>query len=576
MALAALLDKSTMVSDLLQYLNSRYPSADSINGTVLRDILIEAPTTFFYETELVVDFLSNLINFDSLQQVMTDDTYRANVATLLNQPQSIIDQMVSDVVSAYATNYGFTRKPAQTATGNVTFYITVPSTLDINIPTGSVVTTGGTTALQYTTTGDVTIFAGNLQVITSITASSPGSVYNVAANTILNTTAANVSAVNSSNVSGGYDQESDIALLSRISNGLKGNFQGTASSIVRQALASSSVQDARLVYLADDPLRQRTAFYQVDLWVLCPSSAQYVQLNAPPTYDGSTSSIKLINMPVDSIVSVVDQTIGYTFPSLTYNITYQGILEHSIQENSSVTFTTITSSNIISTTVASDIGYQIIGPDGVTPIQLPGTGTPGAGSPIDPHMKIYNSSNSDITNAYGLYNNTTFYYKGGSTDPNVGNLSVYIGPIANETVVVTYNYNQAVASLQNSIASPATQFIGQDILVREAQAATVNISVTVLSDGTVDQATLIVDVQTAITAITTVYQLGYLIQMVDVETAVRGVQGVADVRTPLNYFKTDSATATYTTFGDLQFSNIEYPVAATPIVTVLTNRVVSK
>jgi hypothetical protein len=275
----------------------------------------------------------------------------------------------------------------------------------------------------------------------------------------------------------------------------------------------------------------------------------------------------LSKKPVKGLISVHDDSIGYDFPSIAYTLSRTGMLQHSISESSRVSFIAI---NGGPTTIDHPTATTMRILSAGLPVNLPLNSLTGA----SPRLQVYR---------LGILDNANWGYEAGSESttlkwlvqneeiPTASSLTIYLMPSSGDQVSVTYYYNPEITNINTFINSDNTRFIGQDILVREAQEAPIDIYVTVQSDGSLDENVLKENIKRAIEAEVNVYQLAYEVHESDIIATIKDVQGVTDVKIPLDKLSRTGETGT----GDILVDATEYPVAQHAQVTVLRNRVVS-
>jgi len=181
------------------------PSISADLGTPERKI-IDTVAQSLSDSQIDLDALSNALDIDGKYGAALDRFFRI---------------------------FGFARKTATFATGYVTLSRIAASNLDIRVPSGTMVVANITAAdpfdepdreVRYVTLFDVILPAGSLSVTVPVTATVPGTIGNVAANTInefAGTTAYGLTSVtNDLPTEGGFDAESDSEFKVRFKNTL--------------------------------------------------------------------------------------------------------------------------------------------------------------------------------------------------------------------------------------------------------------------------------------------------------------------------------------------------------------------
>ena len=219
------------------YINTKYPKANTFEGTLLGDIVIGAPAQeqakLYAQSELV------------------------------SQDQSI-DNAGSTGLNKTGGNFNTQQKSPIPAVGVITFFKNSAPTSDITIPVGTVVGTGTSSAtgdIRFSTLRDVTMYAalsasylnattGKYEITTEIEAITPGSLGNVSSNTLATIIGALTGidgCYNANSTSNGVDTEDIDVFRRRLSLEVQGNALGVSDGYLTKVLENSSVEDAVLV-----------------------------------------------------------------------------------------------------------------------------------------------------------------------------------------------------------------------------------------------------------------------------------------------------------------------------------------
>ncbi len=197
-------------------------------------------------------------NPDAADGVLPTDLYPGSlershleaVAMILEEYDVRTLQAIQWAVAESAfTAFGFSRLPAQSASGGVVFQAVVAPTATLVIPTGTkVIASDGQ---QFVSTADATIPAGSLvSGLTTVSAVVPGVAGNIAAGAI-NQLAYSISGVdavqNPAPFSGGTDIETDDARLARFQRFIATLQRGTASALEFAAMSTGLLVSARAV-----------------------------------------------------------------------------------------------------------------------------------------------------------------------------------------------------------------------------------------------------------------------------------------------------------------------------------------
>lgn len=147
------------------------------------------------------------------------------------------------------------RKAATKAVGTLRFYVDEPLNYSVNIPKGTVCTTGGENKYQYTTDSAVTLKSGTSFVDAKATAVEAGPEYNCTSNkiTLIVNPPSGISKVkNPTSFGGGSKQESDDELRKRLMNTMRNFPNGyNAASVRDYILSNPSISKVQVVPLAN-------------------------------------------------------------------------------------------------------------------------------------------------------------------------------------------------------------------------------------------------------------------------------------------------------------------------------------
>jgi len=209
----------------------------------------------------------------SVQDVITDFNIGSVNRTLLEAVALELEEIyyrtyagiLDGIPSGVYEAFGYGRRPAAPAVGNVTFSRTDPAAQDYVIAAGTLVTTE--TGIRFATTINAQILAGNLSVSVPVVAETSGSTGNVAANSVTLFTSAVLgieTVANPAGMSGGADEESADAQQTRFAefivslarspvNGLEAGAKTALLTDVTSGLVTERVTLAKVVepYLTD-------------------------------------------------------------------------------------------------------------------------------------------------------------------------------------------------------------------------------------------------------------------------------------------------------------------------------------
>lgn len=592
--------ESQIAADLVDFIKSRYPSADLIPNTVLRDLLVEGPARLLYDNQFISSFYDAVTNFNTVKNMLNSNMARLNLANALSVDVSVIDMMIANIINLYAENYNLTRKVGNKATGILTFYKVsgVPETA-MTIPAGTTCSVPGTN-LKFITRTSVTMPANpTIDYYDSVSnvyrirveaeALGVGTVYNVGSGLITSSGASSVplSVTNSGAFVGGLDAETDLELLQRVKLVYTGNFKGTAPSILSRILETPFVQDASIAYKADDPNKRRSGLSQIDVFVRAQGATTY---SDSALFNGNPHPLtKTWVTDIDSIT--INNSVGitsYSIPAIFYQVGYD-----TTAGTSSVTFIENIEqlSNAGGIYYASD-NYQLIMPSGSANVYVafkinglayadaPTINT-SMGEVMRDRYTIRLADGTDITDVCDLEvraeadNHTCISIPVAYSSPlsNIQQLNISVHPkVGTDTVATTYNYNPNMELIEQELHNDAYEFIGQDIMVYPADAVTLYMKATVQVDPSVSIVEKTAEIQSAVTAYLTRLSMGASVEMSAVIDVILSIPGVTDVRIPFDLFGIQTDPAIPPIWAeDVQLSQLQYIGFVTAQITLTKN-----
>lgn len=309
--------RTELVAEVVDFIRSRYPSADLIPGSVFRDLLVEAPMQFLADTISVVNLLDQILNLNNLMNLITNTSSQIYYANLFGMDITSFSNILTTIIELYGSNSNMTRTQSTKSSGIVMFYTsTAPTAADIVIPANTIIGIPNT-SVTFVTTAAVTIpknppanqYWDPINNVWSVyvTAQSvkAGAFTNVPAFTITNVedTSLNVQVRNMQRFVGGSDTESNRSFLSRIKSAYTGNFQGTAPSILNLIRSFPTVRDCILAYLPGDIYKRRDFINAIDAFVYADNATKVTDAavlanSAIPYGTGSiTGTGRLIPLP---------------------------------------------------------------------------------------------------------------------------------------------------------------------------------------------------------------------------------------------------------------------------------------
>jgi len=483
-----------VIIDLLTNILRASEKADVLPGQVLRDVVVNAPSTDISD-------LYNQINQLSINQSISN----ANLMTTEN-----LDNLLA--------NFGITRKGATNSFGQVTFYTSTLPTANVTIPAGTSLGTNlGNQATQVTFSTQYDIIFNvamqgvywnpntqQYEISVNIVANNPGTQSNVGPFTVVNVLNGNfpLNVTNYYAISGGVDQESNNDFAVRALNVLLGSNVGTATGYDGLVSSQPNVLDA-LIVGPGDPLMTRDGGFggKVDIWII-PSPAGITPL--------SPSSTPSLYIPNWNWADQFTQGFIYNFPYLP--VSTQGPI-------------TITASSTPSG-VSNVLLYSSIAPgSGISYMNPSGTGY---------HYQVFladdlQTGHSDVSNDYILWNPNEMDYL--RTFNPSGNVAL-TGNIM--SVSINYSYDSTIGAVQTVVDQPNNHIITADVLVKEAEELLVDVSMNIALNPTYTTTTTtlqqaIGSVQNAVASTINNTALGNTIQEADMIQAAMNTSGVTNV-----------------------------------------------
>lgn len=481
---------SEIVSDMIDYIRFKDSTLDTEEGSIIRDVVIEAPA-------------------DSIEGIYVENEHVSLIHSFLNY-----QYMSDDELEALAYNYGITRTEAIEASGSVTFRRTSAPTEDILIPQGTIVSTRKTVeedAINFITTEDVSMLSaiassyynsttGYWEVSASVQAEESGTDGNVSANsiTVIASSVNNIDSItNSIAFSNGTAQESNESLADRSLLALTGNNVGTEDGYLSTVKANAYVYDALLVGPGDDLMTRDSGLGgKVDIYISAnlTNSNTYTSTTQIYTYtdqsegSGATDTdndVTIANQPVRAVASIVGSVYGTFLPDVDYELQ-----------------TTSTSNVFYGSTSATDKIHWL----------------------------------KDV-------------------------------PTEGETITITYTYYSLMTTLDTAIDN--NKPVNADVLVKLATSISINCSVTVYADSTIDesgQSDFEDNVESTISTFLTSNTLGRDIQQSDIVDAIYNISGVDRVALPFSALNATGKTGYTTGVNDnIPLDESEYGIAGTVV-----------
>ncbi len=152
-------------------------------------------------------------------RVLAGELYRLETSLDWLERQAFPQTATGEQLDLHGAQRGVTRQPATKATGVVSFSRYLPLSFDLVVPKGTVCATSGEPVVEYETTEDAVLKAGNLTIEVPVQAVVAGSSGNAAAGyvtTLVNAPTGINYAANESAITGGKDQEEDEPYRQRV------------------------------------------------------------------------------------------------------------------------------------------------------------------------------------------------------------------------------------------------------------------------------------------------------------------------------------------------------------------------
>jgi uncharacterized phage protein gp47/JayE len=398
---------------------------------------------------------------------------------------------VTDWLDLRVKEHGLTRKPAEYASGKVTFSgvagTLIPIGTRIATPAGS---RDNETAVLFETLNDVNIDT-NGSIDANIQAIEAGTSGNVAANAIqimVDTITGVTSVTNASATSGGIDIEDDIALLQRYLQHVRSpSAGGNKADYIRWATEVSGVGGASVVPIEDGP-------GTVNIYIIDSNKAPAVQdliedvqnYIAPP-YDHveEESQYTISNSNGVSLISLSDAVNGQAY-EMDYNATGQGEIVRSdlqtILEKGGLWW--FKPSVKVDTNTASSDLVQF----GIWNVSSNSWAKTQNGGAVD---AVLTQKASDLGTSFGQ-SAIQFYWNGADY------LEIRITRLQTDTTTKLYFDNHELISAFSQDTGEEKAPVGASVSVRSAIAVQVNVSATMtIADG-YDAASVKSSVQTAL------------------------------------------------------------------------------
>lgn len=287
-----------IIGSFISFLRSRQPGVELTEGTPEHDLMIRAPA------------IEHERFYNRLDQVSREQS---------------IETASDEGMDKIASNFTLLRKGAARTKGSVTMFRTNPTSTNITVPIGTLVSTAtnlGATPVQFRTVQEVTMFGsiggsylnpvtGKYEISVQVEAVVPGRDANVGSNTINTFTSAITGfdgVYNTFAMSGGTDRESTPSLASRISKALAGSNIGTSDGYFELISDTEEVLDVLVVGNGGSP---RDELGAIDIVVKGTKTRSYEETFTPIS-SSTPSDFVLTKQPIDltATKSLTDSNLG--------------------------------------------------------------------------------------------------------------------------------------------------------------------------------------------------------------------------------------------------------------------------
>ena len=309
-------------------------------GSYIRDVFIDPFVAESARIRFIVNFLHSSQSFAGLLQIDDPNNTGASIPVasspyktglkaafgLYNDAdvQAVIDRAFESL----AGNRGVFRRPGQASRGQVTFFTTKRPTQTLPVAVGATAS-GGSVTFRVTQGASIPLeqlasyydpVRGRWQVTVSVQATQIGSVGNVAAGQVKKSAITGLSVVNTADMFGGKDQETNRELAVRAQNAIASVDSGTKRGYLQTAADVAGVVQVNVVS-AGDPLMQRDLNAEgvhkggkVDVWIRGQNLAEVTDTFAFGFDIATDVHFVPIGPPSNLIFQAVDSALSPTTP----------------------------------------------------------------------------------------------------------------------------------------------------------------------------------------------------------------------------------------------------------------------
>jgi uncharacterized phage protein gp47/JayE len=299
---------SDIINAMKAFIKSVKPTLDTSEGTIINDIVINAPS-------------------QEISKIYTELDITSQSQSLLNAPDSALDGLGS--------NLGLIRKSARQARGYVRFFSFTAPVSDITIAAGTVVSTVPTSnnlSQRFLTTTTATMYSSLATIylnpstnvyeieipVVAVNAGLDGIVGAQTITSLITPIAGIGGCYNPDPTTGGSDEEDIEVFRSRIATKWKGSSIGTVAGLLSDVLSySDDIIDATVIGHADV---ERTDAGAVDVYIKGVRDTSYQEVFT--TFDNAYDELILNKQPVidTSPISIILSETG-VISSSNYTLT---------------------------------------------------------------------------------------------------------------------------------------------------------------------------------------------------------------------------------------------------------------
>jgi len=569
---------SQIVQSMITFLQGSRPDIATQPGSVVNDVVISTVAN-----QLSAENGTDPSVYSSIQYAQNLQAFVANAATILPADLDAIGNNygLTRLPGTQATG---------TLTLRIRNYTT--SSPIVTVPSGTTVSTLSTSsspAVSFATTATATFVpslapsyynpvSGFYEQTVGIICQTIGTVGNVAANTITSLTGSGLgidAVTNTTATFGGSNIESNTAFAARIQIKLEGNNVGTADGIISLVDTNSNVIQSIIVGPNDPTMLRNQYGGSVNVYI---RGQVPVTLTEQFTYTTTGSQqYTLLNQPALSVGSVsgIVNSVPYTFvPGTDYDflLNPNALFAGSVEAGSYVDFSATTSFTIqtvglpftvtsvtdaihlvVSSTVGmtagdtitqSPVSTTITTVTDATHLVVASTSgwTGGGAGAIDISVNQFivdttSGMNVGNTITQGAFTTTITSVPSSSivdvssTNGFGAGVATFSGfkPDNNTVVSIQYTYDSLIPTLQALLDSNSNHIVASDVLIIEAVQALIDVAVSILVVPGYVPATVVNNVNTALSNYINGLGLGAVIILSELVTVMQEVAGVAEV-----------------------------------------------